>query len=60
MEMSSQVDRQDARQPMPIGVRWAVWLSVAALVVGAVYLLSVRGDALLLDLSALGQRIFCF
>ena len=60
METPTQVDRQDARQSMPDGVRWTVYAVVAALFAGALYLLSVRGEALLLDLSALGQRIFCF
>jgi hypothetical protein len=27
---------------------------------GALYLIAVRGQALLVDLSALSQRIFCF
>jgi hypothetical protein len=60
METPTQADRQDVRQSMPDGVRWAVYAVVAALFAGALYLLSVRGEALLLDLSALGQRIFCF
>jgi len=33
---------------------------VGALLVGAAYLLAVRGEALILDLAAVSQRIFCF
>jgi hypothetical protein len=55
----SELEQDAARQSMPAPVRWTV-LAVGALVLsGALYLLSVRGEALLLDLSALG-RIFCF
>jgi hypothetical protein len=35
-------------------------VSLGALLAGAVYLVAVRGEALLLDLSALSQRVFCF
>jgi hypothetical protein len=53
--------RQDAsRTSMPAGVRLAVLAAAAAICLGALYLLAVRGEALLLDLSALGARIFCF
>jgi len=45
---------------MPGSVRLGVSLLVAVLMAGALYLISVRGTALLLDLSALSQRIFCF
>ena len=38
----------------------AAGLSLAVLLAGAAYLYAVRGPALLLDLSALGSRIFCF
>ena len=44
---------------MPGAVRWAVLAAVGLVLAGALYLVSVRGEALLLDLSALG-RIFCF
>jgi hypothetical protein len=61
MQTHSQTEhRHDAaRQSMPGGVRWAVLAAVGLVLVGAIYLVSVRGEALLLDLSALG-RIFCF
>jgi hypothetical protein len=54
------MEREPARQSMPGAVRWAVLGAVGLVLAGALYLVSVRGEALLLDLSALGQRIFCF
>jgi hypothetical protein len=60
METHSQPGRQAERQSMPGGVRLAVFAAVGLMVGGALYLVSVRGEALLLDLSAIGQRIFCF
>jgi hypothetical protein len=55
----TQLDRDASRQSMPGGVRWALFGALGLLLAGALYLVSVRGEALLLDLSALG-RIFCF
>ena len=52
--------RATARQGMPGAVRWVVLAAVGIVLAGALYLVSVRGEALLLDLSALGARIFCF
>jgi hypothetical protein len=60
METHSHPGDEAARQAMPAAVRWAVLAALGLLFAGAVYLVSVRGEALLLDLSALGQRIFCF
>ncbi|HEU4381014.1 MAG TPA: hypothetical protein VFR73_20785 [Hyphomicrobiaceae bacterium] len=58
--MQGEIRHDAARGSMPVGVRLAV-LAVAGLIcLGALYLISVRGEALLLDLSALGARIFCF
>jgi hypothetical protein len=46
---------------MPRGVRRALYTFVGLLLAGALYLIAVRGEALLADLSALGQRILaCF
>ena len=61
METQSHTERErDAtRQSMPAAVRWTVLAAAGLLLAGALYLVSVRGEALLLDLSALG-RIFCF
>jgi hypothetical protein len=44
---------------MPGPVRWAVLGAVGGALAGALYLFSVRGEALLLDLEALG-RLLCF
>jgi hypothetical protein len=55
----TELEREVARQRMPGAVRWAVLAAVGLALAGALYLVSVRGEALLLDLSALG-RIFCF
>ena len=42
---------------MPGAVRWAVLAAVGLVLAGALYLVSVRGEALLLDLSALGAHL---
>jgi hypothetical protein len=60
MGTRAELDRDAVRQPMPAVVRWAVFGVVGLVFAGALYLVSVRGEALLLDLSALGSRIFCF
>ena len=44
---------------MPGRVRWTVIGAIGLALAGAVYLVSVRGEALLLDLKALGG-VFCF
>lgn len=44
---------------MPPAARWAILGAVGALLAGAIVLVALRGNALLLDLSALGARIFC-
>ena len=49
-----------ARAKMPAGLRWAVLGAVGVLLIGALYLIAVRGEALLVDLQGLSQRIFCF
>ena len=55
----TELEGEAARQSMPGAVRWAVLAVLGLVLAGALYLVSVRGEALLLDLSALG-RIFCF
>jgi hypothetical protein len=60
MSMQSEIKHDASRCSMPVGVRLAVLAAAAAICLGALYLISVRGEALLLDLSALGARIFCF
>jgi hypothetical protein len=47
-------DRGEAevgRQRMPAGLRWALVVAVGLLMAGALYLLAVRGEALLADLA---------
>lgn len=45
---------------MPRGVRLGLTLALAAMFMGALYLVAVRGEALLVDLAALGSRLWCF
>ncbi len=45
---------------MPGGLRWGLIAAFGLVFAGALYLIAVRGEALLLDLSALGGRVFCF
>jgi hypothetical protein len=61
MATQSQLHQADrARDRMPAGVRRALFGMVGLVLGGALYLIAVRGEALLVDLSALSQRIFCF
>ena len=45
---------------MPRAVRLGLMLVLGGLVTSAVYLMAVRGEALLVDLAALGERLWCF
>jgi hypothetical protein len=58
--MRGEIEQGGSRTAMPAGVRLGVLAVAGLLCVGALYLISVRGDALLLDLSQLGSRVFCF
>lgn len=61
--MASQGHTHEAdttRDRMPGAARLAVLGVVGLVLIGALYLIAVRGQALLVDLSALSQRIFCF
>lgn len=49
-----------ASDRMPPAVRRAVLAIVVLLSVGAAYLLVVRGEALLLDLAAVGRYLGCW
>ena len=51
-------DTGDTR--MPRGVRLGLFLTLATLMSVAGYLAVVRGEALLVDLAALGSRLWCF
>jgi hypothetical protein len=53
-------ERKGGRTVMPGALRASLFAALAVVMVGALYLISVRGEALLLDLSALSGRIFCF
>jgi hypothetical protein len=45
---------------MPRSVRWAFGLALFGILGIAAYLAVVRGEALLLDLAALGRGLWCF
>ena len=49
-----------SRDRMPAGVRRTLFSVIGLVFAGALYLIAVRGQALLVDLSALSQSIFCF
>ena len=52
--------REAAVPSAPGVVRWAVRGLVGLALVGALYLISVRGEALMVDLAAFSKSIFCF
>jgi hypothetical protein len=60
MAADTEIARDTARQRMPPAARWTVLGAMGLVFAGALYLIAVRGEALLLDLSALGQRVFCW
>ena len=61
MATTTELGRREMGKPLlPVRVRRALLAVVGLLLASAVYLVAVRGEALLLDLSALSQRIFCF
>jgi hypothetical protein len=45
---------------MPVGARLAIITIIALICAGAVWLMLVRGPALLLDLSGAAGRLICF
>lgn len=53
-------DNLRAESSAPVWAKLAVGGGTLAVVMGAVYLMAVRGEALLVDLSALAGRIWCF
>jgi hypothetical protein len=54
-------EKDQRRQGMPAVVRWTLIAAIGLLLAGALYLIAVRGEALLADLSSLSQRIIaCF
>ena len=60
MQPSTIARAGDPTDRTPRAVVWTAGLAIAGIVGGAVYLMLVRGDALLLDLSALSKYVFCF
>ncbi len=44
----------------PAGVRHTVWVVAALVGLGAIYLIAVRGEAILVDLSQLAGKVWCF
>lgn len=43
----------------PRPVRVTLWLVLAVMLAGALYLYAVRGEALILDLAAIGRFLLC-
>ena len=52
--------RAPRSEGMPRVLRTSLIVVLGALLAGAAYLLTVRGEALILDLAAVSQRLFCF
>jgi len=51
--------KQDRGKPMPSRVRAALWVTLVMLLAGALYLYAVRGEAIMLDLGAIGRFLLC-
>lgn len=49
-----------ASDRMPRAARWGLGVALTGLMGSALYLAVVRGEALLVDLAALGSRLWCF
>jgi hypothetical protein len=60
MSTQGEIEHETKTGAMPAGIRLAVLAAAGVICVGALYLIAVRGEAIVLDLSALGARIFCF
>jgi hypothetical protein len=58
--MAQQIQTVARTERMPRVLRTGLLAGLGALLAGAAYLLAVRGEALILDLGAISQRIFCF
>jgi hypothetical protein len=54
------VERAGSAARMPRGLRRLLLALLGVLLASASYLLAVRGEALILDLAAVSQRLFCF
>ena len=58
METRAEIDESKAPARMPGGLRRGLLAVLGLVFAGALYLIAVRGEALLLDLAAI--RAFCF
>ena len=59
METRADGTERRATTPMPGGLRRGLLAALGLAVAGALFLIATRGEALLLDLAALGRAI-CF
>lgn len=63
MQQVQPMSDDQARMPRAMTsprTRFAVFGAVAVVLIGALYLMAVRGEALLLDLQQVGGRVWCF
>jgi hypothetical protein len=60
MTQQSRIGEDKDASGMPASLRRGLLAALGLVMAGALYLIAVRGEALLLDLSALSQRVFCF
>jgi hypothetical protein len=58
METRAEIDERRPPARMPGGLRRGLFALLGLVFAGALYLIAVRGEALLLDLAAI--RAFCF
>lgn len=49
-----------SEEAAPVMVRRAGWAMLGLLLVGAAYLIAARGDAIVVDLSTLAGKVWCF
>ena len=60
MQTRADIDQRKAAAPrMPSGLRRGLLAALGLVFAGALYLIAVRGEALLVDLAAIGRAI-CF
>lgn len=58
MASTSPDTASDTRAPLPL--RRAGWAALSLVLAGAGYLIVVRGEALIVDLSTLAGKVWCF
>ena len=54
------VTPQTSGERAPAAVRRGIFALVALVGLGAIYLIAVRGEAIIVDLTALAGRVWCF